>query len=452
MKERVNQLDMTEGRIFSKLVQFSFPLILSSLLQLLFNVADVVVVGHFAGDKCLAAVGSTSSLVNLLVNLFLGLSIGATVTASNYFGAKKEKELKEAVHTTFLLSIYSGLILSVVGFFSAKYLLLLMSSPPDVLPLSTQYLKTYFIGMIPMMVYNYGSALLRSKGDTSRPLYILFVSGLINVVLNLLFVIKFNMAVRGVAYATVISQALSAIAITIILLNETDCYHLDLKKLSINKYIFARILKIGIPAGLQGILFSVSNVIIQSSINTFGAIVIAGNSAAVAVEGFVYTSMNGISQGVLTFISQNIGAKNTARIKRVMAESQLLVLAIGTILGGGVSILSDKILTIFSSNLAVIEVGSLRIKILCTFYAFCGLMDCAGNSVRGLGHSTLPMFVTLIGSCLFRILWIMTIFRLPGFQTPFVIFLSYPISWFLTWVTHIICFVKCFHKIDKDGA
>lgn len=443
-----NQIDMTTGPIAGKLVQFSVPIVLSSVLQLLFNAADVIVVGRFAGDTSLAAVGSTSPLINLLVNLFLGLSIGTNVVAANYFGAKRKKEIQDTVHTAFLLSIYSGVVLGLFGGFFSKFLLRLMQSPDDVLDLASSYVKIYFCGMVSMMVYNFSSALLRAKGDTKRPLFILFGAGIINVGLNLVFVIVFKMAVKGVALATIISQMIAAILVTLILVRETDDFHLDFHKLKMNRDIFFRILKIGIPAGFQGIMFSLSNVIIQSSINTFGSITVAGNSAGISLEGFVYTSMNGFSQGVLTFTSQNLGADNKERIKRVVLVSQGLVLLIGLFLGNAVVLFSHQLVSIFSANPEVIAAGMMRIKVICTLYAICGMMDCMGNSVRGIGYNILPMLVTLLGACGFRVLWIATIFQIPQFHTCFMIFLSYPISWFITWAVHTICFIVGFrHKV-----
>ncbi len=288
-----NQLDLTEGPILSKLLQFSIPLILSSLLQLLFNAADVVVVGRFAGNNSLAAVGSTGSLINLLVNLFMGLSIGANVVAANYFGAKRSKELVETVHTSILVSFACGIVLTIVGVVGSKYILILMQAPHEVLTLATLYLKIYFGGITATMIYNFGSALLRAKGDTKRPLYILFGAGIMNLVLNLIFVISFKMDVAGVGWATVISQCFAALAVLIILVREKDDFKLNFRRLGINTHIFAKIVKIGLPAGFQGIMFSFSNVIIQSSVNTFGPIMIAGNAAACNLESFIYTSMNG---------------------------------------------------------------------------------------------------------------------------------------------------------------
>lgn len=432
------KLDMTEGPVFSKLLNFSIPLILSNLLQLLFNAADVIVVGRFAGDNSLAAVGSTTSLINLLVNLFVGLSIGCNVVTANFFGANQKKELNICIHTAILLSIYGGIILTIVGIIFSKPLLMLMQAPKEVLDLAAVYLRIYFSGITATVIYNFGAAILRAKGDTRRPLYILLTAGIINVVLNLVFVIFAKMDVSGVALATVISQVISALSVIFILINEEDDFRLNLKKLAINKSILLKIVKIGVPAGFQGIIFSLSNVIIQSSVNTFGATMIAANSASQSIEGFVYTSMNGFSQGTLTFTSQNMGAQKKERVVRVTWISQLTVLVTGFLLGTSVILAGKILLGIYSDNPDVIQAGLSRLKIICGTYAICGLMDCMANSIRGIGYSTIPMLITLIGACGVRILWIFSIFQIPAFHTLRCIYFSYPISWLLTYIALLI--------------
>lgn len=442
-----NQIDMTNGPIFSKLIQFSIPLVLSSILQLLFNAADIVVVGRFAGDNSLAAVGSTGSLINLLINLFMGLGVGANVVAAHYFGAGKKSELQETVHTTVLLSVYGGIILTVIGVFGSKYILQLMQAPEEVLNLATLYLKIYFSGITGTVVYNFGASLLRAKGDTKRPLYILTIAGIMNVILNLIFVICFKMDVAGVAWATVISQLFSAIMVIILLMKDEDEFNLKLRKLHINPHIFGKIVKIGVPAGLQGIMFSFSNVIIQSSVNSFGATLIAGNSAACNLEGFIYTSMNGFSQGALTFSSQNFGAKKIDRIKKVTFESQITIFVIGAVLGAVFLLFGPQLLSIYTTSPEVINAGMSRLWVIFTTYYLCGMMDSMANSIRGIGHSLLPVVMTLIGACLFRILWLCTIFQLPDFHTPFTIFISYPISWALTFIALFISYKKLIREI-----
>ncbi|MCQ2610375.1 MAG: MATE family efflux transporter [Treponema sp.] len=444
------QIDFTNGSIFSKLVLFAVPLILSSVLQLLFNAADIVVVGNFAGDHCLAAVGSTASLVNLLVNIFIGLSVGTTVTAANFFGARDSKSLQQTVHCSMLVSVYSGLVLTVVGVFGSKYFLSWMQAPEEVLPLATLYLQIFFAGSVAGMVYNFGSAILRAKGDTVRPLVILTIAGFLNVALNLLFVIKFDMNVAGVAWATVISQCFSAVMVVIVLIRETDDFHLDVRKLKLDREILIRIAKIGIPAGFQGIMFSFSNVIIQSSVNSFGAVAVAGNSAAGTIEGFVWTSMNGVSQATLTFAGQNLGARRFDRISRVGWISQFFVTGVGLVLGCLVVVLGRQLLGFFSPTPEVQDYGMLRLKTICIPYFLCGIMDCMAALIRGVGHSVLPMIVTLIGACGLRLVWIFTVFQIPKFHTLFTIYLSYGISWIVTWAVLLICFLVIYKKIVKD--
>lgn len=442
-----NQLDMTKGPIFKELIIFSVPLILSGVLQLLFNAADVIVVGRFAGDNSLAAVGSTSSFINLMLNLFIGISIGSSVVSANYFGAGKIRELRNTVHTSMLLSIYSGIGLTVLGVIFARPILHLMQAPEEVLVLAVLYLRIYFAGISATVIYNFGSALLRAKGDTQRPLYILMVAGVINVILNLIFVIIFRMDVAGVALATVISQIFAAGFVIALLMREEDGFKLELKKLKIHKYILIRIIKIGVPAGFQGMMFSISNMVIQSSVNSFGPIVIAGSSAGINIEGFVYLAMNGFSQGALTFVSQNMGAGQKDRIKKLVFISLLTVLVVGEGLGFLVVIFARQILGVYSKNPLVIEAGIRRLTVICSTYALCGIMDTMSNIIRGIGHSLLPMIVCIVGVCVFRIVWLSTIFLTPQFHTEFIIFVSYPISWTVTFIAHCICFARVFKKV-----
>lgn len=447
-----NQIDMTEGSIVAKLVAFSVPLIISSILQLLFNAADIVVVGRFAGDNSLAAVGSTASLIHMLVNLFTGLATGTTVVAANYFGAKDKDNLHDTVQTSMILSVWSGIILTAIGIFGAKRILLLMGSPEEVLPLAIVYLKVYFGGITASMVYNFGSALLRAKGDTQRPLIILLVAGVINVFLNLLFVIPLKMDVAGVALATVLSQVFAAVVVVVILLHEKDDFHLSLNHLKMNHNVFSRIVRIGVPAGVQGILFSFSNVIIQSSVNSFGSVVIAGNSAGANIEGFVWTSMNGLSQGVMTFAGQNLGAGRSDRIKRLPLISQLMVIVEGLVLGNVVVFFSPKLLSLYTTSPEVIAEGVIRVRMVCTLYCLCGMMDCMANLLRGIGHSLLPMFVTFFGACGLRILWIFTGFRfVEKFHNMTSLLAAYPVSWFVTWAVLLLCFSVIYKKEFTDA-
>ena len=445
-----NQLDMTRGPVFKELIIFSVPLILSGVLQLLFNAADVIVVGRFAGDNSLAAVGSTSSFINLMLNLFIGLSIGSSVVSANYFGAGKIRELQNTVHTSMLLSVYSGIGLTILGIVFARPILLMMQAPREVLVLAVLYLRIYFAGISATVIFNFGSALLRAKGDTKRPLYILMVAGVINVILNLVFVICFHMDVAGVALATVISQIFAAVFVVILLMREEDGFKMEFKKLKIHKYILFRIIKIGLPAGFQGMMFSISNMVIQSSVNSFGPVVIAGSSAGINIEGFVYLAMNGFSQGALTFTSQNMGAGQKDRIKKLVFVSLLTVLVVGEGLGFLVVFFARQILGIYSQNPLVIEAGVRRLTVICSTYALCGIMDTLSNIIRGIGHSLLPMIVCIIGVCVFRIVWLSTIFLTPAFHTEFIIFVSYPISWAVTFIAHCICFSIVFKKVHIE--
>lgn len=441
---------MTQGAIFSKLLVFSVPLILSSLLQLLFNAADVIVVGRYVGSNALAAVGSVAPLINLLVNFFVGISVGSNVVTANFFGAENKKDVSRTVHTSYVVSLIGGVLLTAVGVSFAPKILILMGSPEDVLPLSTLYIKIYFGGITPTIVYNFGSALLRAKGDTKRPLYILFGAGIINVILNLVFVICFGLGVAGVSLATVISQTFSAVLVTLILMTEKDEFRLELKKLKIHGDILSRILKIGLPAGIQGMIFSISNIVIQSSANAYGSIIVAGNSSSQSVEGFIYTSMNGFAQGVLTFVSQNRGARKFDRIKKVYCVSLACVTVIGGILGTLVIIFGQQVFSIFSKNQAVINAAQSRMAIIAATYFLCGLMDCSANTLRGLGYSMTPMVITLLGACGLRILYLATFYQIPRFHTYQSIFVSYPLSWGITFLVLLVVLIFVFRKMGKE--
>ena len=439
--------DLTSGPMLQKIILFSVPLAASSILQLLFNAADVVVVGRFAGSTALAAVGSNGALINLLVNLFVGLSLGANVVAARCFGARDEKGVQDTVHTAVALGLVSGVLLAVVGFCAARGLLELMSCPEDVIGLSTLYLKIYFIGMPMTMLYNFSSALLRAVGDTKRPLYCLAAAGLINVVLNLVFVIGFSMSVAGVALATIISQTVSACMVTRMLMKEEGALHLDLHHLGFHMGALKQILLIGLPAGLQSTVFSLSNVVIQSAINSFGSTVVAGSSASANLEGFVYTAMNAFAQAAVTFTSQNMGARKYQNLNRVVLNCLLCAIVTGVVLGGGAVLAGTRLLHFYSSDAAVVAAGYERLRVICGTYLLCGIMDTLASSLRGLGYSVLPMVVSLVGSCLLRLVWIATIFQLN--RTPFMLYISYPISWVLTAAVHLACLLVVRHKMKN---
>lgn len=444
------EIDMCSGSVPVKMLLFSVPLICSGMLQLLFNAADVVVVGQFAGDDSLAAVGSTSSLINLFTNVFIGLSVGCNVLTARYFGADSKKEIEDTVHTSIAVAFISGIVITVLGIALAPFILKMMDTPEW--GLATMYLCLYFLGMPAMMVYNFGSAILRAVGDTKRPLYYLTFAGFINVVMNLLFVIVFKMDVAGVALATVISQVISAILVVRCLMKETGSIHLDLRKIRIKKGILFKILQIGLPAGVQGTLFSLSNVFIQSSVNEFGEIVVAGNSIAGNLEGFVYVAMNSIYQAAISFTSQNIGAMKYERVNRIAVTAMGLVTVIGLTMGNLLVLFGRPLLGLYSDSPAVVEAGMVRLVWICTIYALCGMMEVMVGLMRGMEYSVLPMIVSLLGACVFRLVWLATVFQWEGLHKIETVYASYPVSWALTLFVHIICFLIIRIKMGKVWA
>lgn len=445
--KRSYEIDMCNGPLLGKILRFSIPLMLSGILQLLFNAADIIVVGQFTGSEALAAVGSTGSLNNLIVNIFLGLSIGSSVMVARYYGAQDWAGVQEVVHTSMLVSAISGVFLIFLGLLLAPPLLELMGTPDNVLDQAVLYMRIIFVGMPAMMIYNFGAAVLRAVGDTRRPLIFLLISGVVNVLLNLFFVLVFHMGVAGVALATIISQAISAGLVVFCLMRSHGCYQLFLRQLRISKRKLIEIAKVGLPAGIQGAVFSISNVLIQSSINSFESIAMAGNTAASNIEGFVYTSMNALYQASLSFTSQNIGAKKMNRIVPILVRCLGCVIAVGGGLSCLVLLFSRPLLGIYSSDPAVIEFGVGRLSVVCATYLLCGMMDVTCGSIRGMGYSITPTIVSLAGACGLRILWIYTIFLLQ--HTLFCLYLSYPISWAITFLAHLICFILFYHAQKK---
>lgn len=432
------EVDMCSGPLVKKIILFSIPLILSGILQLLFNATDIIVVGRFTGDTALAAVGSTSSLINLLINLFIGVSVGANVLIGRYIGARDGENVSKTVHTAILFAFLSGVIMIFVGFFVSRPILELMATPDNVIDLSVLYMRLYFIGMPGFMVYNFGSAILRAIGDTRRPLYFLFASGIVNVILNLVLVIVFDLGVAGVALATMFSEVLSAIFIVICLRNNEGIVRLEFKLLRLDFSKIKEMLRIGLPAGLQGCVFSVSNILIQSSVNSFGAIALAGNTAASNIEGFVYNSMNAIYQTSLSFTSQNMGAKEYRRVNKILASCLMIVVIVGLVMGQGAYWFGRPLLSIYTSSDDVIKYGLLRLSLVGAPYFLCGMMDVVVGSLRGMGYSVIPMFVSLTGACLFRVIWIFTVFAMN--HTLFMLYVSYPISWILTFSIHLLTY------------
>lgn len=443
------EIDMIHGPLAGKILLFAVPLMCSSVLQLLFNAADVIVVGRFAGDNSLAAVGSTSSLINLITQLFIGLSVGGNVTAAKAIGEGREDVVKDVVKTAITTSLLSGVFLLICGVCLAKTLLELMDTPPDVIGLSSLYLRIYFCGMPFLMLYNFGSALLRAKGDTRRPLYYLLLAGVVNIILNCFFVIVLHMDVAGVALATVISQAISGGLILLCLCREQGMMHLDIRRLGIDKAVLKRMMRIGLPAGVQGVVFSFSNVAIQSSVNSFGAVTMAGSAAAVSVGDFVYVSMNSFHQTALSFNGQNMGAGNYDRVDRVTGLCVLYVAVIGTVLSIGSYLMGPVLLGIYSTSAAVVAAGMIRMRQCNLLYWLCGLMDVMPGCIRGMGFSILPMIVSLLGSCVLRLVWVGTVFQI--YHTVENLYLSYPVSWAITLSVHIVCYV-CLRKVIRTKA
>ncbi|MCI9444968.1 MAG: MATE family efflux transporter [Oscillospiraceae bacterium] len=434
------QIDMVNGPLAGKLLLFALPLMLSGLLQLLFNAADIVVVGRYAGKEALAAVGSTSSLINLLVNLFIGFSVGTNVVVARDLGAGREEDVNRSVHTAIALALISGVCLTALGLTLARQLLVWTESAPDVIGLATVYLRIYFAGMPFNMLYNFGAAILRAQGDTRRPLYFLSIAGVANVVLNLFFVIVLHMSVAGVALATIISQGISAVLVLTCLMRDQGALHLDPKALRLDRRVIRRICQVGLPAGFQGIVFSLSNVVIQSSINSFGSTaIIAGSAASANIEGFVYTGMNAIYQTNLTFTSQNYGAGQCRRVDRCLILCQTYVVVIGLILGNLAAIFGAPLASIYAPGEAdVIAQAVTRLKIISGTYCLCGVMDVMVGSLRGLGYSMVPMVVSMVGACGVRLIWVATIFQ--TYHTPTMLYISYPVSWTITAAVHIAFF------------
>lgn len=440
-KNKKYEIDMVRGPVLGKMLRFSLPLMLSSILQILFNAADIIVVGRFAGDHSLAAVGSTTSLVNLLVNLFIGLSIGANVTAARYYGARKPEHLKDTVHTSIALSLVSGVILTAAGILGSRQILVLMQTPEEVVELAALYLRVYFMGMTGLMVYNFGASILRAIGDTKRPMYYLAFSGAVNVVLNLIFVICFHMDVAGVGAATAVSQWISAFLVLRCLMKEEGAMRLVLRQLHISPDKLISIIKVGLPAGVQGLIFSMTNVLIQASVNSFGATVVAGNSASGNVENFIYFPMNAFYQATISFTSQNVGAKRISRIDKILTRGEICAIGIGLFTGLLELAFGPTLLSIYSSSDAVIEAGMRRLSILAPTYALCGAMDVMVGVLRGMGYSIVPMLFSLIGVCGLRVVWILTLFQIPEFHTLEMLYLTYPVTWGVTVVAHIVTFI-----------
>lgn len=445
------KIDMCNGPLFSGIIRHTVPIILTSILQLLFNAADLVVVGRFCGSISVAAVGATGSLSNLIVNLFIGLSVGCGVSVAQAIGARDDEATHRTIHTAIPAAIISGIVLTVIGVSLSETFLGWMGTPENVLELSSVYMKIYFCGMTFNMVYNFGASILRAAGDTKGPLIYLSSAGVINIILNVIFVTQFNMNVAGVALATTISQGISAALVISALMKRTDACKFSFKKMHFYSHQLKRMLSIGIPAGIQGSLFSISNVIIQSSINSFGDVLMSGNAAAVNIEGFVYVLMNAFHQSALNFTGQNVGAMNYKRVKKILFICLGCVSVAGLVSGGLVYIFGEQLLSIYiTDSPEAIAYGMTRLSLICLPYFLCGLMDTTTGAIRGMGVSLSPMIITILGVCVFRIGWVFTVFQLPQFHTPSCLYFSYTVSWSVTFLIELLAFFMIYKKRTKS--
>ena len=443
-------VDMCNGPLVGNLLRFSIPLMASGILQLLFNAADIIVLGQFASSSAMAAVGATSSLNSLMVNLFLGLSIGCSVVMAHSYGAQDWRRVHDTVHTAVLLALICGAVLVVVGIPLLPVLLRRMDTPADLLDQSILYMRIVFVGMPAMMLYDFGAGILRATGDTRRPLFFLTAAGITNATLNVIFVLVFQLDVAGVALATSISQYLSAFLILRCLSEPGTHYQLHPREMRICPPVLVQIIRVGLPAGIQSVVFSISNVLIQSSINTFGTLAVAGSTASSNIENFVYTAMNSVYQAALNFTSQNIGAGKKDRIPLILRDCLMIVTVIGLVLGGLAVFFGRQLLSIYSSDPQILPYGLERIRVICLTYFLCGLMDVTCGVVRGMGAAVTPTIVSLTGACVLRVIWIYTVF--VAFHSLFVLYLSYPVTWVVTCAVHLICFSIFYRRLRQSSA
>ena len=431
--------DMLHGPLLGNIIAYTVPIILTSLLQLLFNAADLVVVGRFCGSLSVGAIGATGALTNLIVNLFIGMSVGAGVAVAHARGGREDEAVHRTVHTALPVALLGGVILTIVGVTCSEMLLRMMDTPENILPLSATYMRIYFGGITFMMVYNFCASILRAVGDTKSPLIFLTIAGVINVVLNVFFVTVLHMNVAGVALATTISQGFSAVAMVIVLMRRTDACKLEWRKMRFYKAQLLKIVRIGLPAGLQGSLFSISNVLIQSSVNSFGDVFMSGNAAAGNLEGFVYVGMNAFHQTAVNFVGQNVGAHQFKRVKKILSISLACSAVVGLFMGTAVRLFGPQLLSIYiTDSQEAIGYGLIRLTYICQLYFLCGLMDVSTGALRGMGASLLPMLISVLGVCGFRVLWIATVFR--TYHTPECLYLSYAVSWVITFLAQMIVF------------
>ena len=454
MKNNKYEIDMCNGTLMDKLISFSLPLMLSGILQLLFNAVDIIVVGRFTGSQALAAVGSTTALINIFTNLFIGISLGANVLAARFYASGKEKEMSETVHTSITLALISGLVMALAGVLLARFALNLMGTPNDVIDQSVIYMRIYFLGMPFFMLYNYGAAILRAVGDTKRPLFFLVISGMTNAVLNLVLVIVFHMGVAGVAIGTIVSQLISSILVLRCLYTSNTSYRLYFSKLGIKTQYLKQIFQVGIPAGIQSTVINLSNALLQSSVNSFGSVAMAGYTAANNIFGFLYMSVNAVTQSCMSFTSQNYGVKKLKRMDRVLLDCMILSVGVTLTLGCGAYFFGPELLKIYTSDADVIRCGVEVLAFTTVPYFCCGIMDLLPGALRGMGYSGVPMILSIIGTVGTRIVWIFGLF--PAHRSLSFLFISYPVSWILTILMQAVCF--CFvrkhvhQSVNRDLA
>lgn len=454
MKNNKYEIDMCNGTLMDKLISFSLPLMLSGILQLLFNAVDIIVVGRFTGSQALAAVGSTTALINIFTNLFIGISLGANVLAARFYASGKEKEMSETVHTSITLALISGLVMALAGVLLARFALNLMGTPNDVIDQSVLYMRIYFLGMPFFMLYNYGAAILRAVGDTKRPLFFLVISGMTNAVLNLVLVIVFHMGVAGVAIGTIVSQLISSILVLRCLYTSNTSYRLYFSKLGIKTQYLKQIFQVGIPAGIQSTVINLSNALLQSSVNSFGSVAMAGYTAANNIFGFLYMSANAVTQSCMSFTSQNYGVKKLKRMDRVLLDCMILSVGVTLTLGCGAYFFGSELLKIYTSDADVIRCGVEVLAFTTVPYFCCGIMDLLPGALRGMGYSGVPMILSIIGTVGTRIVWIFGLF--PAHRSLSFLFISYPVSWILTILMQAVCF--CFvrkhvhQSVNRDLA
>lgn len=447
MNKNKYEIDMCNGTIMDKLVSFSLPLMLSGILQLMFNAVDIIVVGRFAGSQALAAVGSTTALINMFVNLFMGISLGTNVLAARFFAAGKDRQMSETVHTSIAFAAISGIVMVFVGIFFSKFALELMATPADVIGQSTLYMRIYFMGMPFFMLYNYGAAILRAVGDTKRPLIFLIISGVINAVLNMILVIVFHLAVAGVAIATVFSQMISCILVLRCLYRSEGSYQFRFSKLMLKGCYLKQIFQVGVPAGIQSTVINFSNVLLQSSVNSFGSIAMAGYTAANNILGFLFVSINSVTQACMSFTSQNYGVRKWKRMDKILVDCMILSMIVALVLGGGSYIFGSQILRIYTENEEVIRCGMEILSYTTLTYFLCGFMDLFPGAMRGMGFSAAPMMLSIVGTVGTRIVWIFGIF--PRYRSLSVLFISYPVSWILTIAMQVVCFFIVRRKVHE---